>query len=207
MISARRQLMPKPELYATLSATRRLALKGRWPAPSLPLCPSLPSPPTTSCAFRPFRRSADRTATQVRPLGKYLEAQTGMKVVFPRCRLRRRRRIAGHAQDRPCLAGRFLPTCRQRSAPMAPPSPSPARGGCQIHLPVRHRRPGHQALADLRQDLRLRCAIVHLRQPDAALLPAAGRLNPERTSRTLPSPAPMTPRWPSSPPARSTPAY
>jgi hypothetical protein len=100
--------MSKPELYMTLSATRRLALKGRWPAPSLPLFPSRPRRRQRPARFGHSRRSADRTATQVRPARQIpRSANRHEGGVHPGVRLRRRRRIAGHAQDRPCLAGRL----------------------------------------------------------------------------------------------------
>jgi hypothetical protein len=152
--------------------------EGRWPVPSLPLfLPAL-------AADNVLRVSAipDEAPTELQrkfaPLGKYLEAQTGMKVVFTP--------VSDYAAVVESLATRKIDlawlggfTCagkirtngtaipiaqREEDAKFTSGSSPPTRPS--RHWPTSRARPSPSARR------------LHLGQPDAALLPAAGRPEP-----------------------------
>jgi phosphonate transport system substrate-binding protein len=136
----------------TFSTARRLALKG---ALACAFASTVSFPAFADEAVLRVSAIPDEAPTELQrkfaPLGKYLEAQTGMKVsLHAGVRLRRGRRIAGHEEDRPRLAGRLHLRAGQDPHQRHGHPHRPARGRRQVHLQVHHRRPGIKSLADLK---------------------------------------------------------
>ncbi len=113
-----------------------------------------------------------------KPLGEYLEKETGMKVEFTPVTDYAAvvESLATRKIDMAWLGGFTFVQTRMRTNGTAIPIVQRA-GGRDVHQQVHQCRP--TAIKSLRrpqgQDLRLRFAVLHLRAPDAALLPAAGR--------------------------------
>jgi phosphonate transport system substrate-binding protein len=141
--------MSKPELYMTLSATRRLALKGAL-ACAFASAVSFPA----LAADNVLRVSAipDEAPTELQrkfaPLGKYLEAQTGMKVVFTPVSDYAAvvESLATRKIDLAWLGGFTFVQAKIRTNGI----PIPSARRMPIHLQVHHRRPAIKALADLK---------------------------------------------------------
>lgn len=113
-----------------------------------------------------------------KPLGAYLEKQLGMPVKFVP--------VADYAGVVEALAADRLDmawlggfTFVQARLKTGNAIPGAARAGPAVHQQIHHgRSPGEIPAGPEGQDLRLRLGLLHLGQPDAALLHAEGRHRP-----------------------------